>query len=213
MTLRLMYSLGSPFARRVRIVLIEKGLPFESDQREGLRPIDDIKAHNPALQIPVLVDGTREIFDSSVIQRYLFATYPKAIAKGTPPLSPSVTRPDQEWDDQLTLSVLNSFSDTILSFMLMGAIDAEKHPYVKRQRARVEQCLDWLEARIGAEGFWPGTFSVMDINLLCALLYGEVRKVVSFRDGRWKKIAAFVQKTESRPSIIETTTDRKPAAA
>jgi glutathione S-transferase len=208
-----MYSLGSPFARRVRIILIEKELPFESDQREGLRPIEDIKSHNPALQIPVLYDGDRRIFDSSLLQRYLFATYPKAIGQGRPPLSPALVRAAQEWDDQMTLSVINSLAETILSFMLMGNVDAEKHPYVKRQRARVEECLDWLEARIGAEGFWPGTFSAMDINLLCALLYGEVRKVVSFRDGRWTKIAAWVQRTETRPSIVETTTDRKPVAA
>ena len=50
--LRLLYSNGSPFARRVRIVLMEKGLAFEGDVNDAVRPIEEIRPHNPALQVP-----------------------------------------------------------------------------------------------------------------------------------------------------------------
>lgn len=38
--MKLYFSNGSPFARKVRIVLAEKALAFESDVNDGLRPAD-----------------------------------------------------------------------------------------------------------------------------------------------------------------------------
>lgn len=50
---KLLYSDRSPFARKVRIVLAEKGLEYERDLvTGGLRPVDQIKKDNPALQVP-----------------------------------------------------------------------------------------------------------------------------------------------------------------
>ena len=42
---KLLYSSGSPYARRVRVVLIEKGLEFESDVNDAVRPIEEIREH------------------------------------------------------------------------------------------------------------------------------------------------------------------------
>ena len=95
MTRRLLFSNASPFARRVRIVLAEKRLPFEEDKVNAVRPIEDIRAHNPALQVPVLYDRNYQLFDSSLILQYLMATYPTpSRTDGEPELSPAMTRPD-----------------------------------------------------------------------------------------------------------------------
>lgn len=50
--MKLYFSNGSPFARKVRIVLAEKGLAFESDIDNGLRAEGLLPS--PTLAVPVL---------------------------------------------------------------------------------------------------------------------------------------------------------------
>jgi uncharacterized Fe-S cluster-containing radical SAM superfamily protein len=59
-------------------------------------------------------------------------------------------------------------------------------------------------ARIGEDGFWPGVFSVMDLNLMCALLWGEARGMLVFRAGRWLNIVGVVDRWQSGPSLPAT---------
>ena len=75
---------------------------------------------------------------------------------------------------------------------------------MERQIGRVSSSLDWLEQRCTNEGFWPGTLSVMDINLMCPLVYGETRKTFDYRTGRWPKIVELVDRLQSRPSVAST---------
>jgi glutathione S-transferase len=208
---KLLYSNGSPFARRVRIVLLEKGLSFDHDVHDALRPIDDIRPHNPALQIPVLYDGDKRLFGSTLILQYLFETYPGSNGSdGEVPLSPTITRADRHWDDMLTMTAIEALADSIVNVRLMVGADPAAVPYVGRQLARVHSCLDWLEERVSADGFWPGTFSVMDIDLLCPLLFGEKRGVIDFRGGRWPKIVAMTDHWQKRPSVLKTTINDLP---
>jgi glutathione S-transferase len=211
---KLLYSNGSPYARRVRVLLIEKGLDFESDVLETVRPIEDIKLHNPALQVPVLYDGERHLFGSNLILQYLYQEYtePPSVPID-PPLAPAITRPERHWDDMLILTAIESMADSLVGVRRLLAGGEVDVPYVARQRYRIGSCLDWLEARIGAEGFWPGVFSVMDLNLMCPLLYGEKRGSFDFRTGQWPRIAAMVDRWQSRPSVAATPVNEPGGAA
>jgi glutathione S-transferase len=193
---------GSPFARRVRVVLIEKNLEFETDFADGFRPIEAIRPHNPALQVPVLYDGDRHLFGSTLILQYLFQEYPGAAPQSdAPPLAPTITRAARHWDDMLILTAIESMADAVMSVHVLRGSGV---PYSERQRVRIGSCLDWLEERISAEGFWPEVFSVMDLNLMCALLWGEKRGVLAFRDCNWPKIVAMVERWQSRSSMLAT---------
>jgi glutathione S-transferase len=203
---KLLYSDGSPFARKVRIVLHEKGLDYEADlMNGGLRPVEAIQEHNPALQVPTLYDRGGVLWGSNLILQYLYAAYPDAAVPNSPPLSPSLARPDRYWDDMLTITTIESLADAIVGYRLMiagGPIS--ENSFMDRQLKRVEHCLDWLEQRCTPEGFWPGTFSVMDINLMCPLIYGEARNAFDFRTGRWPRITGMVDRWKERPSVKAT---------
>jgi glutathione S-transferase len=72
-------TLGSPCARRVRIVLLEKGLDWETrtvdlTKMEQKRP--EYLALNPNGVVPTLVHGDRVIYESNVITEYLDAVFP-----------------------------------------------------------------------------------------------------------------------------------------
>ncbi len=70
---------GSPCARRVRIVLLEKGLAWETclldlAKMEQKRP--EYLALNPNGIVPTLVHGDRVIYESNVITEYLDEVFP-----------------------------------------------------------------------------------------------------------------------------------------
>jgi glutathione S-transferase len=186
---------------------MEKGLEFEPDINDTVRPIDEIRPHNPVLQVPVLYDGERQLFGSNLIIEYLFETYSEpGRAHENVPLAPYIVRADRLWDDKLILTVIEGLSDALVNVRLMTGADEERVPFLARQRIRIGSCLDWLERRIQADGggFWPGTFSIMDLNLMCPLLYGEKRGTFDLRTGQWPRVVAMVDRWQSRPSVAAT---------
>ena len=71
---------GSPCARRVRIVMLEKGLEWETrlvdlTKMEQKRP--EYLELNPNGLVPTLVHGDRVIYESNVITEYLDAVFPE----------------------------------------------------------------------------------------------------------------------------------------
>ncbi|MDE2353944.1 MAG: glutathione S-transferase N-terminal domain-containing protein, partial [Betaproteobacteria bacterium] len=78
-SMKLLGSVTSPFARKVRVVLLEKHIDFDfvSDCMTGSPP--PIEQYNPLGKIPALVldDGVC-LFDSQVITEYLDAISPVA---------------------------------------------------------------------------------------------------------------------------------------
>jgi len=200
---KLFYSNGSPFARKVRIVLIEKGLVFESDISDGGRPIDEAPA--PTLAIPVLEDGDLRLWESDVIVDYLMRTYPQATQPaGDLPLMPGLTRPDQHWHDMMTLATISTCGNSIVNLRAMqgDGITPDNSDYMDRQKTRAERCLDWLEMRVTPEGFAAGWFSVMDIAFICVMSYCEGRDVMPWR-GR-PRLEALYDGSQSRPSVAAT---------
>jgi glutathione S-transferase len=209
--LRLLHTLGSPFARKVRIALAEKGLEYEKDvESAAKRPLDVFSAQNPSLEVPVLLDGDVTIFESNLILEYLLRTYPgNAPGSPQPPLAATLTRPAQHWEDAKTLAVLESMADTMvnLRFYRSSGVEVGQAAYGRRQQRRFNACLDWLEKRATPEGFIPGVFSFQDINLICPLGYldarGEYLKGVLEWRGR-SNLEAIVARYQERPSVKST---------
>ncbi len=87
--MRLLYHLPlSPYARKVRLVLAEKRLPFELQLEKVWQRRPEYLELNPACQVPTLVDEDGTVVpDSGVICEYLEEAYPDAPAlmpKGLP---------------------------------------------------------------------------------------------------------------------------------
>ncbi len=208
--MKLHYTHGSPYARKVRIVLLEKGLPFESATRSA--PLST-PWPGPTRAIPVLEDAGHVLWESDLIVDYLLKTYPGApVATEAPPLSPWLARPDRHWDDMLTLATISTCAHSMINlrFMALDGIVPDHSPYLTQQRSRVEECLDWLEDRVTDEGFAPGWFSIMDIAFICPMVYCEEREVMNWR-GR-PKLEALFERYQTRPSLLATPIGPNPRA-
>ena len=207
--MKLHYTDGSPYARKVRIVLLEKGLPFEPANR-GSVPMT-APWPGPTRAVPVLEDRGQTIWESDVIVDYILKTYPGApAATDTPPLAPWLVRPDREWEDRTTLATLSTCAASMINlrFLWVDGLTTENSDYLTQQRARVEQCLDWLETRVTDEGFAPGWLSVMDLAFICPMDFALTRGVMNWR-GR-KKLDALFDRYRTRPSLIATQLNPSP---
>ena len=202
--MKLYFSNGSPFARKVRIVLAELGLAYEADVADGLRPTSG--ELGPTLAIPVLHDGEHRLWESDLIIDYLLKTYPEVAVRsaGTPKLAPALTRPNYHWHDMTVLATIQTCASSIVNLRLMASdgIGPQNSDYLARQGARIDRCLDWLESQVTDEGFAPGWFSIMDIAFICPMEFAETRGVVNWRGRR--KLDALFDRHRERPSIKAT---------
>jgi glutathione S-transferase len=108
----------SPFSRRVRLALAHKGLDAElREARENPAWAEEARRLVPLRTIPVLVDGSRAIGDSTAITHWLDAAYPQ-----TPRLWPG----GEHAHDALQVAVL-------VDVVLNGVIDLGTRYYALRE--------------------------------------------------------------------------------
>jgi hypothetical protein len=56
-------------------------------------------------------------------------------------------RPDHHWEDARVLATLETMTDSIMNLrqMKMSGLEPNQVAYLRRQRERIDVCLDWLE--------------------------------------------------------------------
>ncbi len=193
-----LYTSGtSPYARKVRMVVIEKEL---RDRVEvvAVNPMTDdpaLMAANPLGKVPALVtdDGTT-IFDSPVICAYLDEV------GGAPPLLPLGTGRWQALTaDALTDGVMDAAFATVMELRRPAAQRSEM--WMERWLRAVVRSLDAVEADFGA---YEGPVSLAQIGLGAALGYLDFRLAnLAWRDER-PTTAAWYAAFSARPAMLET---------
>ena len=72
--MKLIGSKTSPYVRKVRVILAEKGLPFEFVEDNVWSAETKMSQFNPLVKVPaLLLDDGRPVYDSVVICEYLDA--------------------------------------------------------------------------------------------------------------------------------------------
>jgi glutathione S-transferase len=157
----LVTSLRSPFARKVRIVLLEKGLPFELELVDLTKRDAAFYKRSPLGKVPFFVDedGTR-LFDSSVIVEYLEDIHPSPPMLGEGPIERLRHRELDELGDHVG-------DQAVLAFQEKGRNDEEG---ARQAFLRVERALDEIERRLGG-GEWPSTFGAGDAAVVSGIDY------------------------------------------
>ena len=66
----------SPYAQKVKMALLEKGVAFEAKVPDLTTPDPEFLALSPRLEVPALIDGDVHLFESSVILAYIEERWP-----------------------------------------------------------------------------------------------------------------------------------------
>jgi glutathione S-transferase len=151
----------SPFARKVRMVLEYKGLPFEAV--DGLTEAGRVRLAevNPRVEVPVLVDGDCVVLNSSHIVAYLEHRYPD---RAVYPADPAVRVAALAWErlaDTLIDAIVHDVSNGGFGFasgtMPAGLLDAA--------REDLSPVYADLERALAGREFLCGAPSIADLAL------------------------------------------------
>ena len=194
--LTLISATPSPYARKVRIALAEKGIPFELLTEVPWDGTTSTPRYNPLEKLPVLLleDGT-SVYESSFILQYLELKYPQH------PLLPA------DVDGILAARRLEVLCDGVCDAMVLTFFermrkDNASPPWLARQRRKIDGGLKEI-ARLAADNTWTvgDRFSLGDIATGTLLGYMSVR----FPEVAWRtdypNLAALSDRLEQRASF------------
>jgi glutathione S-transferase len=197
----------SPFVRKVRFALAEKGIEYDIEPVIPFGVSDDFKKISPLGKIPVYQEGDFTVPDSSVIIDYLEHVKPSPALYPSDPQERARALFLEEYADTRLVEVIG----TVFFQRFVQRNLFQKDPDEALVREAIEEKLpptaDFLEASIGdAEYAVGGRFGVADIAISSPFvnfaLGGE-----QLDAGRWPKLAAYVARVHGRPalkSIVES---------
>jgi glutathione S-transferase len=198
--MKLIASLTSPFARKVRVALAEKKIEYELVEAAPFAPDTDVPSYNPLGKIPILVldDGTN-LFDSRVIAEYLDTVSP---------VSRLIPEPNRQriavkrWE-----ALADGICDAAAAIVLEGRRPAKQQSkdWVERQRAKIERGVTELASELGDKPWCNGeAYSLADIATGCALGYLDLRHPgIDWRDP-YPNLVRLAEKLGKRPSFADT---------
>ena len=171
-----------PFCARVRIVLAEKGLPYETVEIDLADRPAWLYDLNPVGKVPVLDEDGWILPESAVIAEYLDERYPD------PPL----------WPDDA--------GERAAGRLLVFRFDDFSGPYYALRRGE-EGALERFEAELGAldsvlRGMpWLSgrAFGLADVAFLPWLL--RARDLLGIDLAPWEALAQWVDRASERPSV------------
>ena len=196
---KLISATPSPYARKVRIALAEKGLPFELLTEVPWDSTTSTPRYNPLEKLPVLLlpDGT-SVYESSYILQYLELKHPEV------PLLPD------DIDGKLAARKLEVLCDgvcdaVVLSLFEKKRADGGSPEWLARQRRKIEGGVAEMAKMVGSRAWAVGDrFSLGDIAVGTALGYLAVR----FQEMPWRTLypglALVSDRLEQRPSFKDS---------
>ncbi len=198
--MKLITSPTSPFGRKVRVVLLEKKIPFELVHDIPWNADTRVGNFNPLGKVPVLVQKDGEsLFDSRVIVEYLEHVSPVGHLIPQDPTSRIHTRKIEALADGITDAA------ALIYLEFKRPEEKQSKDWMLRQQNKVFKGLEALSEALGENALFVGNkLSLADIAAGCCLGYLDFR----FPDIKWRdahaNLAAFHEKISGRASFKET---------
>lgn len=196
--LKLISATPSPYARKVRIALAEKDIPFTLQTEVPWDATTATPQYNPLEKLPVLLldDGT-SVYESHFILEWLEAKYP------TPALL------EQDIDARLFARQVEVVADGICDALVAlfwernRDLDKQSAPWQARQMRKVDGGMRALAAWTEDRDFVIGNrFGLADIATATVCRYLDVR----FPAYPWRQthptLSRYSDRMERRPSFV-----------
>ena len=146
----------SAFAMKVKMALNEKGLEYEAQIPAGMMDgtaAGEFVEASPRAEIPALIDGDVEVFDSTIILEYLDDKWP------TPPMRPA--SPAERARVRMIEDVMDTHYEpnnwgTMEVLRAKRATGAQGEQMVAYARRNIEQLQHWLDGQLGDRQWFNG---------------------------------------------------------
>jgi glutathione S-transferase len=195
----------SPFVRKVRVALAEKGLEYSLENINPFAPPPDYEKLHPMKRIPAFRDTDlpepNTLADSSVICDYLEHKYPKPALYPSDPYQRARALWFEEYADTAVAQAIGPglFFERVVKKLLKQPPNEEL--CIATLRDKVPGLFDYLEKEIGNNQFLVGnTFSIADISV-ASIFVNFAHADEKIDAGRWPKLAAYIARLHGRPSF------------
>lgn len=153
----------SPFARKVRMALQFKEVPYESIDALALAEHGRLRAVNQRAEVPVLVDGDVTVVDSADICAYLEDRFPTPALLPPSPALRAIARRWQRVADTVLDAIIHDVS--LWTWPTHHRSDAPPAGLVEAGQRDLEAVLAELDRALGPNDFLCGAPSVADLAL------------------------------------------------
>lgn len=197
--MKLFATAGSPYARKIRVVLAEKRIDCEIVMLASLAdPDSPLSAYNPLGKVPTLVlDDGSSLYDSPVIAEYL---------DNKTPVAHLIPR-DSHIEVKRWEALADGICDATVAIVMEGRRAPEKQDanIVERQKPKVERGLRSMSQDLGDSKWCLGeAFSLADIAIGCALGYISLRTPEIKWEEQYPNLARLYTQLLARPSFKDT---------
>jgi glutathione S-transferase len=198
--MKLIIAKPSPYARKARIALLEKRIPFETVIDVPWNTGTHAPSFNPLGKIPILVlDDGRVVHDSKVIIEYL----------ETLELPPRLIPPEPL--QRVAHKQIEATADGVCDAVVLIVLEKSRAPalrsadWIARQRRKVEAGTKALHEELGARQWFVGSqFGLADIAVGCMLGYLDCRLPEFEWRGACPELVDFAECLLARPSFAST---------
>jgi glutathione S-transferase len=194
----LYHTIGSPFARKVRIAMAEKQIACDKvllDMTRGDNRTPEYLRLNPHGRVPTLVVDGIPIYESTAIVEFLEETYPNPPLLPQKPIERARARMIEETIDGSFIQALRA-----VLFNVFRLPEPERNSKAAEEgRRQVAWHNQWLDRELaGREQLVNGGYSVADIAALCALEF-QKRLEIGI-DPRHRDLVTWYERVRARPS-------------
>ncbi len=188
---------SSPNCQRVKVVLAEKQLSYETvmvDLRAQEQKTPEYLKLNPYGKVPVLIDDSTVLYESCIINEYLNEKYP------TPPLMPADLGKKAKARILIDFG-LGHLDQPYQKLRMELAKDAKEQNQqaIEQAKSELKKLLQRFETEIGDQPFLMGDFSLVDAALIPRFTRLEGFGVLP--DASLPKFGKYLQRMKERPSV------------
>lgn len=188
---------ASPNCQRVKVVLEEKKIPFDTvpvDLRKGEQKKADFLKLNPYGKVPVIIDGDTVLFESCIINEYLEEKYPN------PPMLPK--DPAKRAKVRILIDYGLNHLDASYQKIRMELMKDEKErnqETLEGAKREMKNLLQRFERELGSQPYLAGDFSLLDAALVPRFFRLEGFGVLP--DPSLPQLGKWLQRMKERPSV------------
>lgn len=198
--MKLYASLASSFARKIRVMLIEKNIPHELQMINLWEP-NDLKKINPLGKVPALaLDDGRVLINSPLIADYLDGRFPNPrFIPEDPELRIEVRR-----REALADGTMDAVSASLYEMRFHD--ETQRSPaWLERQRGKIDAGFSALESMLGTRSWCVGdALSLADLAIACHLGFINLRAPQFFPRDKFPNLTRLWSGMEQRESMKQT---------